>query len=396
MELGEKTKKVKVVYILNIYPKISETFILNEILSIREKGVDIEIVAYKSSGETREHPRAKEIKVTYFEKKGFFKKVAAHVYWVTRQPLRYLSTWKLVMMDGEGIRKNFFWDLTESVMIAEKKPDHVHAHFGDESSNAALLLHSLSGIPYTFTTHSYDIFDNKYNNWKVKSRLAKKHITISEYNKSYLVDRHDVDPSDILIIHCGVDFRRIQRNTGSRSSNLLYSAARLHKEKGLDILIRALTQLKAKGISFRCEIAGDGEEKQELERLIVLNDLRSEVKLLGNQTQEEVFAKLAQAAIFVLPSRSEGIPVSLMEAMAFGAPVLSTAICGIPELISNDVSGFLVPPDNVDLLAEKIEALLKDEKLRAAFSDKGYEKVSRDFDLHKESSKLLDLWKAAA
>ncbi len=394
--MGEKAKIVKVLYILNIYPKISETFILNEILSLREKGVEIEIYAYKTSGEIKDHPRAKEVSVTYFKKQSLFHKIGAHFYWIFKQPMRYLKTWKLAVIDGDGIRKNFIWDLTETVAIDQAHPDHLHAHFGDESSNTALLTHALSGIPYTFTTHSYDIFDNKYQNWKVKSRLAKKHVTISEYNKAYLVDRYDVDPKDITIIHCGVDFARIKLSAQSRHAHMLFTAARLHKEKGLDILIRALAQLKSKGINFLCEIAGEGEEKQELERLISTHDLGDRIKLLGNQTQEEVFQKLSQATLFVLPSRSEGIPVSLMEAMAFGTPVIATAICGIPELITHNISGLLIEPDDVDALAGGIEKLLKDGALRAELTKNGYQKVHQDFDLQKETIKLFELWKAAA
>lgn len=387
---------MKVIYILNIYPKISETFILNEILSLREKGVGIEIFAYKKSGEAKDHPRAKEVSVTYFKKQSLFHKVGAHFYWILKHPIRYLKTWKLAVIDGDGIRKNFIWDLTETVAIDQKHPDHLHAHFGDESSNTALLTHALSGIPYTFTTHSYDIFDNKYHNWKVKSRLAKKHITISEYNKAYLVDRYDVNPKNITIIHCGIDFRRIQLSSHPRFAHMLFTAARLHKEKGLDILIRALALLRSKGVNFQCEIAGEGEERQELERLISTHDLSAHIKLLGNQTQDEVFRKLAQAAIFVLPSRSEGIPVSLMEAMAFGTPVITTAICGIPELITNDHSGLLIEPDDVEALANSIEKLLKNESLRTEFSKNASIKVHRDFDLQKETTKLYELWKAAA
>ncbi len=387
---------MKVIYILNIYPKISETFILNEILSLREKGVEIEIFAYKKSGEAKDHPRAKEVSVTYFKKQSLLHKIGAHFYWIFKRPMRYLRTWKLAVIDGDGIRKNFIWDLTETVAIAEAHPDHLHAHFGDESSNTALLTHALSGIPYTFTTHSYDIFDNKYHNWKVKSRLAKKHITISEYNKAYLVDRYDVDPKDIAIIHCGVDLGRIKSVAQARHGHMLFTAARLHKEKGLDILIRALAQLKAKGVEFVCEIAGEGEERPELERLISAHDMGDHIKLLGNQTQEEVFHKLSQAAIFVLPSRSEGIPVSLMEAMAFRTPVIATAICGIPELIVNNVSGLLVDPDDVDALAASIEKLLAHEDLRLEFTKNAYQKVHQDFDLKKETGKILELWKAAA
>ncbi len=385
---------MKVVYILNIFPKISETFILNEILEMQKKGAEIEVFAYKDEKESTVHPKAKEIRVYYFTKQGIFKNIGAHFYWFLKYPKNYLNTWRLVTNHGSGIRKLFIWQLYETVFVHRAKPDHVHAHFGDESSNLAMLFSSLSGIPFTFTTHSYDIFEGKYDNWKIKSKLAKKHITISKYNRNYIVDRYDVDPKDVAIIHCGIDFSKIPTQGSNPQGNRIICIARLHEEKGIDVLIRACRCLKDENVDFECLIVGEGPAREALEKQIRQLELKNEVKLLGNQTHDQIFALLRQAQVKVLASRSEGIPVSLMEAMAFRVPVISTRICGIPELINDNTSGFLVELGDAETLAAKIKQLLADESLRKTFADNGYEKVQREFNLKTETEKLLELWKS--
>ena len=384
---------MKVVYILNIFPKITETFILNEMLAMQRKGINVEVYAYHDAKEDRVHPRAREIPVRYFAKYGFFKNLGAHFYLLFHFPKDYFKTLWLALTDGDGIRMSFLCSPTDVLAVLQRKPDHLHAHFGDESSNTAFLIHSLSSIPFSFTTHSYDIEEGKYDNWKVKSKRARMHVTISEDNRERIIDNYDVRKEDITVIHCGIDFGRILDKPQAREENFIFSVARLHREKGLDMLVRACKKLKEEGVSFRCEIAGDGTERADLERLVSNFGLQDRVKLLGNRTQEEVFECFRQASIFVLPSRFEGIPVSLMEAMAFRVPVISTWVCGIPELIQDGHSGYLVQPDDPDKLADRMKELLGNAALRKTFSDNGYRKVRDEFDLEKETDKLLAIWK---
>lgn len=385
---------MKVVYLLNIFPKISETFILNEMLEMKKKGVEVEAFAYKDEKEDTVHPRVKEIQTTYFFKVGILKKIFSHFYWIFRNPENYLKTWALVIKHGDGIRKPFVWDLYDTVLVDRACPGHLHAHFGDESSNLAMLTHSLSGVPFTFTTHSYDIFNAKYHNWKVKSKLAKKHVTISLYNKNYILDRFDVDEKDVEIIHCGIDFSKIPAEGPQPDGNCIICVARLHEEKGIDVLIRACRRLKDDRVDFKCLTAGEGTARQDLEKLIRDLELENDVKLLGNQTHDQIFGLLRRAKVKVLSSRSEGIPVSLMEAMAFRVPVIATNICGIPELIEDGESGFLVPAGDDRDLAEKIKEILENKGLRDAFVKKGYETVYKEFNLDTQVDKLIAIWKA--
>ena len=388
---------MKVLYVLNIFPKISETFILNEMLEMQQKGVSVEVYAYKDAKEGVVHPRAREIReVRYLYKVDPFRWVASHLYWILRNAPGYCRAWALVLSHGELIRKNFFTQLYDTVLLDRRRPTHVHAHYSDDASNLAMVYSRLSGVPFSFTTHMHDIYDTPAPNFPVKSRLALKHVTISEFNKRVLVENFRVSPEDIAVIHCGIDLSRVRRRNEVPANEDLFCSARLHPDKGLDVLIHALSSLRDQGWAGTLRVAGEGPERAALEDLIRKRRLERHVVLLGNQTQEQVFGHLGRSRLFVLPSRSEGIPVSLMEAMAAGVPVISTAIRGIPELIKDGVSGSLVPPDDAAALANKIQALLKDDALCARFASAGFEKVAADFDLSKETQKLLEIWKRSS
>ncbi len=397
---------MKVAYLLNIFPKISETFILNEMLEIQSKGISIGVFAYHDSKEEKTQPRAKEIKdVQYFFKANLFQIIYAHLFWLSRKPVCYVRMVWFILRHGDRVRKLFLVHLYDTVRVYQWKPDHLHAYFGEAlgdvaSANLAMVLHLLSGIPYTFTTYAHDIFDMPATNYPIKSKLAVKHVTVSDYNKRYLIEKLGVDEKDIEVIFSGIDFRHISafanKKIPSAKKPLILCIARLSKEKGLDILVKACKRLADQGMEFECIIVGDGAEREYLARLIKENGLSEKVILAGYQTQPQVFEWLNQATLMALPSYSEGIPLSLMEAMAFRVPVVSTRICGIPELIEDGESGFLVKPGDPEGLSERIKQLLSDEALRQKFTETGYKKVYEDFNLKTVMDKLLNIWPAAA
>ena len=388
-------KSMKVAYLLDIFPKITETFILNEILAMHKKGVEIQAFAYKDEKESVVHPRAKEVSLRYFFKASLWDKLRAHAYWIKRDAKRYFKAWGFVTVNGDGIRKLFVWDLMDTVIVDQTRPDHLHAHFGDAASNTAMLIHVLSGTPFTFTSHSYEIFQPRYDNFRIKSSLAKKHVTISRFNLEYIRDRFDVNEDWITVVHCGVDLDRLKMRAGQGRSGFIVSIARLFPEKGIDVLLGACGKLKKAGVPFECLIAGEGPERPALEKLVRTLGLEREVRMPGNQTQEEVFRLLQEAMIKVLPSRAlETMGVALMEAMAIGVPVVAPRLNGVPELVEDGECGFLVDPNDVDTMADRLRQLLTDEALRTKFRETGYRKVLEEFDLDKETDKLLTIWRA--
>lgn len=387
---------MKVIYILDSFPGISETFVLNEILEMQRKGVTIEVCSFSKTQHSKTHLKVKDVhKVYYFVPNQYIRKVLAHFYWVCKAPVRYFKIVLLALWPSNSIGKVFLWHLDYVLMVSRQKPDHIHAHFGRKSSDFAMLVFLLTGIGFSFTTHGYDIFNKPAKNYKLKSSLSRKHITVSQYNKNYIKEKFNVRPENIYVIHCGVDFNRIlPRNNYAK--NLIVAIARLVKLKGLDNLIKACSDLKKDGFSFECLIAGEGPERNALESLINKLDLKSEVKLLGNLTQDEIFGLLTKAKLKVLPSRSESMGVALMEAMMMKVPVIGPKVKGVPELIQDGENGFLIEPDDVPTLVNRMKILLSDNKLRERFSENAYQKVFKDFNLETETNKLLTIWENAS
>ena len=386
--------RLKIIYILDQFPTISETFILNEMVSLLKKGVCVEVLSLNKGGKGINHPRVEEIKViNYLQKTGFRKKILAHLYWVFKNPEVYLRTMVIALNRSNGISRLFLMNLHDVIFIEKSNPTHIHAHFASNASNLAMLAFLLTRIPFTFTSHGSDIFINVGRNLKLKSRLAKRHITISEFNREYIVRHYGVRREDISVVYSGIDFSYMNVEGSRKQENLIVSIARLEHIKGLDVLLKACCILKNRNIDFKCLIIGEGSQRKNLLNMIKEGDMSAQVKLLGSKKQDEVFELLSKAVMKVLPSRSESMGVALMEAMAFKIAVIGPNIYGVNELIEDGKSGFLVLPEDDKMLAEKIEILLKNKGLRRKLSAEGYKKVRKKFDLYAQTNELLKIWK---
>ncbi|MFA5295595.1 MAG: glycosyltransferase family 4 protein [Methanoregulaceae archaeon] len=385
---------MKVIEIIDNFPKISETFILREILALQRKGVDIEVCAFVKPLEDIVHPEVNKVKkITYFSKTRVIKKIYSHFYWFCKKPMHYVKTATIAANRNNGITFHFLWNLPDVIFINNKKPDHIHAHWPN-SSDFAMLVSLLTGTPFTFTTHHYEIFLKPPKNYRIKSKLSKKHFTVTEYNRQYIIRNFDVDEQDITVVHSALDFSKKYPIADSKGKNTLISIARLEKIKGLDVLIRACSILKSEKFVFECLIAGDGSERANLDRLIRELNLSGEVTLLGYKSMEEVFELLGKAKLLVLPSRSEGWPNVFTEAWACRVPVIGPNVRGVPDILHDGVNGFIVEPDNIEMLVEKIKILITNEPLRREFIEKGYRKAIEEFNVDYETGKLLEIWKS--
>ena len=363
-----------------------------------QKNICIEVFALKNSHEHLVQRINETIgtAVFYAEADSLKNRFTGHLHFLLKNPFLYLRRLITSSSPQFDLRKRFLRELHNVKYIAERNPDHLHAHFGCRAADIAFLAHLMTGVNFTFTTHRRDIFETPPQNYRLKSRYAKKHITISEFNKNYLAQHFGVDPHTIEVIHCGVDSDRIKPlvRADKELSPRIITVARLSAEKGLENLIRACSILRAKGIRFHCDIVGDGHQRDLLRSLIHKLNLQDELTMLGGRTNDTVLQLMQKADLMVLPSRSEGISVSVMEAMACGIPVLTTDITGIRELIEDGVTGFIVPPENAQALANKLILLLQKQKMRMQVVPAARNKIVTDFDLKKQTSKLLSVWKS--
>jgi glycosyltransferase involved in cell wall biosynthesis len=280
--------------------------------------------------------------------------------------------------------------------IREFDPDLVHAHWATYPSTAAWALSKALGKPFGFTCHAHDIFVHDHLVGQ-KIEAADVPVTISRYNVEWLAEhRTPLARSRLRVVHCGVDLSVIPFEPAGRERDLVLAVGRLDPIKGFDVLVDALGELRRRGRRVRCRIIGEGPLEADLRAAIARHGIGDTVELVGAQPQAAVREALRSATVFALPcvvattGNRDGIPVALMEAMACGAPVVSTRVSGIPELVEDGLEGLLVPVRSPSSLADALARLLDDPALAAGLASAARAKVERDFDAAREARKLME------
>ncbi len=387
----------KVAYILDIFPTVSETFIINEIVTVEKLGLETVIFSRKKPAGKVPHEEADRLgrQTTYFPEPksiSFIQSCGDHLRLLRKAPSRYIKTLLFSFQNNqEGLLWFFKIAGSYALLVEKHKPDHIHAHFASLAGEYAMLISMLLDIPYTFTAHGWhDIFEYPPEDFRERALQAKKVITVSQYNKNYMAEKFAIAPEKIEVIHCGIKPELF--NAGGRSGNAqprILSIARLHPIKGVEYLIRACKILKDKNIRFSCHIIGDGELREECDNLIEQMGLHGAVRLEGAQPAEEVRRQLAVSDIYVNSSLCEGLSVSIMEAMASDLAVVASNVTGIAELIEDGVNGYLVEPKNAAALAEAMERCINDPKKRAGMGRISRKRIETDFALETEVRKLI-------
>lgn len=398
------TSKAKVAYMMSRFPKLTETFILYEMLALEQMGVQVELYPLLREHTSVMHPEAKPlVERAHFQPFISWRILVAQLRYLRRKPEAYFNTlWALLR--GTWGSLNFFVGglgiFPKSVYMAQLMTSdavqHLHAHFANHPATAAFIIGRLSGIPYSFTAHGSDLHVDRHM-LREKVEGAAFVVTISNYNKELIIKECGEHVRDkIVVIHCGVDtqvFQPVRSQVAAHPFTLLCTGT-LHEVKGQTYLIEACRLLREKGIDVVCNLVGDGPDHEMLADQIVKAGLGDCVHLLGRRTREQIAELLSQADVVVTPSvptkggKREGIPVVLMEAMGSGVPVVASGISGIPELVDQERSGLLVPPRDAQALAGALERMHGDPELRQRLGQAGREKVVREFDLVTNTSTL--------
>jgi colanic acid/amylovoran biosynthesis glycosyltransferase len=286
---------------------------------------------------------------------------------------------------------------TVTSVVEARRPDLMHAHLANPPASYAMFLSLLTGIPFSFTAHAADLYRRPVGN-RAKLRLAAGAVAISQYNLDHyrdLVPGYDRG----RIVHCGVrpnDFPFRERSSSGSCLRIL-AVGRAVPKKGFGDLLTALARLTAEGVPWRAHLVGGGpllDELRDQKSRLGLDDL----EITGALQQTEIRHLLDQADVFVLPcipapdGDVDGIPVSLMEAMAAGCPVISTRVSGIPELLDDGDAGLLVEPGSPDELAAALTRLAREPDLVCHLSRAGHQRIVTDFDVAVEAAKLQDFF----
>jgi colanic acid/amylovoran biosynthesis glycosyltransferase len=372
---------MRLLYIVNIFPRLSETFILDEITYLLSQGYKVSILSFLK-------PEDIDPPDNLIHEEVYRYHLLEHVY--------YFS-------DVMGTIENLYrFRITPVLANILSHVDLIIAHFANTPAQIAERLSFYSGIPYIFVAHARDIFVNvDIAALHQRVERAARVIVPTEFNKQYLLNllggSYD---AKIQVIHYGIDLARFAPKPRRRQQEeplVVLSIGRLVEKKGIDDAIGAFALTLPSHQNATLRIVGDGPLKSEIAHLVNELGLQSQVHLLGYSTHLGVREELQRADVFLLPSRTaqdgdrEGLPVAILEASAMCLPVVSTFHTGIPEGVIHGKTGFLVPERDIACLAEKLELLLYDEKLRAEMGMAGREHIAKHFNLKIRMNELITL-----
>ena len=399
----------RVAYIMSRFPGLSETFILREMCEMERIGWQLELYPLIYQEEVIIHDEAKSwlnkakrprifsilrenIQRAFFNPRLYFS-VLFRVFTENRKSPKFLSRAIIVFPKAVWMARQ----------MQNEQVTHIHCHYATHSALAAWIINQISGIPYGITVHAHDIFVDQTMLYR-KLFDAKYIISISEYNKKFLVGHFgDWVSQKISIVHCGIypDKYKSSQNSFERSGQFkIISIGSLRPYKGFTYLLEACQLIKQAGVNFKCYIIGGGELRRSLETKILDLNISDVVELMGPKNQAEIASLLPAADCYIQPSiitpsgKMEGIPVSLMEAMACCIPVIATNISGIPELVLDGETGWLIPPKSPNAILESVMQVYNQPQKASIIAKQGKELVLREFDIMKSTSSLSLLFES--
>jgi len=406
--MKDKNKK-RLGYMVTMFPRLSETFILGEILELEKLGFSITVFTRKPLINNPVHGDLSQVKNKVIELgvEGFGKWIPT--FWdnlivLLIRPRGYIKAFKLAVKKRMGsVMRKFFIGTRVARNLVKRDIPHIHAHFAADNAKIAYFASIITGKDFSFTAHAKDIWvKSTPSSLKKLLEAAKFAVTICKYNLDYLTSLTS-QPEKLHLVYNGINREKFNLSTRVKKNRKdwfeLIAVGRLVPKKGLNILIEACKQLREKKVKFRCRLVGDGELYAELSTSILKNDLQDLVFLEGPCSQELLIEKfLSQADILVMPcvvtpdGDRDGIPTVILEAMFMGIPVVTTPIAGIPEIIEHHKTGILVEPGSSEDLAKGIYSLIQEGKLHKRISSQGLAKVSEIFDGKKNVKQLAQLF----
>ena len=397
----------KIAYLVKIFPKISETFILQEILDLETSGLTLSIFTLQHPTEAITHGQAAQVRAPTTSLPDTFLTIPSHALWahvrlLMTSPQRYVSTIRFwIAASDRPAWSKFVQAGALARSLLKGAFTHLHVHFANAPTSVAELAHRFTGIPYSMSCHAKDIFIAHPLALRRKMRHAEFVVTCTEDNRRHL-QRISDGSTPIHRLYHGLNldrFDRLRANHPNQETTIptILSVGRFREKKGFLTLILACHLLVTRKYRFRCRIVGSGPLHAHIEHVISNLNLEHVVELAGPKTMEDVVACYQQADIFALPCQiahdgdRDGIPNVLMEAMACRLPVVTTGVSGIPELVQHDRTGILVPPQEPETLALVLAHLLDNPSIRYRLGEAGRKAIELAFSSSHASHQLKAL-----
>jgi colanic acid/amylovoran biosynthesis glycosyltransferase len=393
-----------IAYLANQFPSPVEPYVFEEIEELRRRGVEVIPCSVRRSDPAVREPRLKSFasEALYLQPLGLAMLVRACWLCLCRFALLVDILARVLAQGREPIARRMravphtLLGACYALKLRGHAVDHIHVHHGYFASWIAMVAARLLDIDYSVTLHGSDLLlDGAFLDTKLKH--CSFCLTVSDFNRRFILEHYpDVKPEKIIVQRMGVDASCVVISTSPPKQEseclTMLAVGRLHPVKDHPFLLRACHELKARGTDFLCLVAGEGPERPWLEHLIRNLNLELQVKLLGHLSREQLDAQYGLCDLVVLTSRSEGIPLVLMEAMAHGTTVLAPAITGIPELVKDGETGFLYRPGSMEQFVAKIDIIRSSHAALPHVRRAAGRHLLEHFDREKNLAALADLF----
>jgi glycosyltransferase involved in cell wall biosynthesis len=406
----------RVLYIVSRFPWTSTTFTANEMAAVAAYGVEIFVApVWKTPANHIPHEVEKPFLPNVVRPNWSSRRT-----WITmfkglaRKPSVLLTAARMLPGHLKSIYLPFKLlaaiprGLYLGQWCVENQIEHIHAHFLTSPTTVALIASDVSGIPYSFTAHAFDITSTspRLVNGSIpyKCRRAALGVTISQYNRQYMLEHWpELHDTRLEVIYNGIDLNLFKSNGRStlltNDTRRILCVSRLEPKKGHDILIRAVACLRERGRNVELDVIGDGDLCASLQALIEELGQGEFIRLPGSMTQEKLADEYRCADLFALASvpqangNIDGLPPVLIESLAVELPTVSTQVTGIPEIVRDQDTGLCVPPNDVTALADALEWMLDHPDEAREMAQRGRTLVFEQFDRRRNAKQLLDRWR---
>jgi len=389
-------ERPRVGYVLKMYPRLSETFIVTEILAHERARLDIDIFSLRSPIDGRFHGALGQVRagVTWVPQTG---SKGSDFWALTRRTAeRFPGTWSELEAAVQDDQTDVYQAMLVAHAAADRGLSHLHAHFATTATHVARLASRLAGITYSFTAHAKDIFHESVDHSVLRRNLrdAAAVITVSDFNLEFLRSTFGDAAERVHRIYNGLDLAEFALRPYADRPPLILGVGRLVEKKGFGDLIDACELLAARGRAFQCEIVGSGELEAPLRSRIRARGLDHLVTMTGAMTRDEVIERIAKSAVVAAPcvvgedGNRDGLPTVILEAMALGTPCVATDVTGIPELVRDGETGLITPQRDPATLASALERLLDDRDLGRRLATRGRRLMEQEFDIHRNTAAM--------
>jgi colanic acid/amylovoran biosynthesis glycosyltransferase len=408
MKPDDLPRPLTIAYLVNQYPMVSHSFIRREIAALERLGLTVHRVAVRGWSGTLADPedQAERTRTRFLLQGGAKSLVGPMLRTLIASPMRFAEAaalaWRSARVSEKSLPHHLVY-LAEACLLLgwlrEWRVQHLHAHFGTNGAQVAMLANALGGPSFSFTAHGPEEFDRPQAlSLGEKIRRAKFVAAISSFGRSQLFRWVDhTQWAKVHVVHCGLE-QAFHAGAVAKASSApqLVCVGRLCEQKGQLLLMEAARLLKDRGVKFTLVLAGDGEMRPEIEASIARHGLGTSVRITGWISGAQVRTELLAARALVLASFAEGLPVVIMEAMSLRRPVLSTFVAGIPELVQPGESGWLVPAGDVERLADAMaQCLQTPDDVLARMGEAARARALARHDVDTEAAKLAALFEHA-